>query len=88
MDHPDLIVCSCMTNAIGLKRVNCDCLIKIVYLENQEIMYYLLLDLLFDLDRLGDLEWGLLLCLLLLGDVDFFDLFVTGDGEFLLCTGE
>ena len=51
--------------------------------------YYLLLDLLSDLDRLGDFEWGLLLCLLLLGDADFFDLVVTGDGDgFLLCTGE
>ena len=48
---------------------------------------YLLLDLLLDLDLLGDFECALL-CLLLLGDTDFFGLAVIGDGDLLFCTGE
>ena len=56
--------------------------------ENLGKVQYLLLDLLSDLDLLGDLEYPLLLCLLLLGDTEFFGLVAMGDGDFLFCTGE
>lgn len=57
--------------------------------SDRDLLLVLLLDLLSDLDLLGDLECALLLCLLLLGDADFFfGLVATGDGDFLFSTGE